>query len=196
MVTKLSDIATLHSGIVLSRKEATSNENPSTIKYKRLNLRAVNSTGNINPSELDMLTTQEELKPSQLTQYGDIVIRLFTPMFPTIISESDVGLVVPSQLALIRLRDQKVLPAYLQMCLSRQSITETFLTRENSTHRSITMKALSDLCIPLVSTENQQKIIKIYNLSKQRTQLYQELIEQEQLQIESVIESLLGGVQK
>lgn len=194
MVTKLSVIATLQSGIVLSRKEAPCEGK--SFEYKRLNLRAINETGRVVSSGLDKFYTQEELNSSQLTQSGDIVIRLFAPLFPTVITDRDAGLVVPSQLALIRLRDQTVLPAYLQLCLSRQNIVETLLSKEIGVHRSITVKALSDLSIPLVPIEIQKKTIEICDLSKRRKQLYQKLVEQEQLQTEFLIESMIGGFQK
>ena len=193
MVTKLSAVAMLQSGIVLSRKEATSEGE--SFEYKRLNLRAINETGHVVSPELETFYTQEELSFSQLTQDGDIVVRLFAPLFPTLITEEDVGLVVPSQLALIRLRDPTVLPAYLQICLSRQSIAETLLSKEIGVHRSITVKALSDLSIPLVPIGIQKKAIEICDLAKRRKQLYQELVEQEQLQTESLIESMIGGFQ-
>lgn len=191
MVTTLSTIATLQSGIVLSRKKTTVENG--AFEYKRLNLRAVNETGYVVSSELEMFYTEDMLAPSQLTQCGDIVIRLFAPLFPTVITEADAGLVVPSQLALIRPRSEAVLPTYLQMCLSRQSVIEALLSRESGVHRSITVKAISDLKIPLIPMPKQQKIVRIYELSKQRSQLYQKLIEQEQLQIESVIESMIGA---
>ena len=115
MQVPLSSIATVQSGIVLSRKETTSDSN--AIKYQRLSLRALNSSGHVEHSELEVFMSRAPIQMTHRTNTGDIIIRLFSPLFPTLIAESDAGFVIPSQLAVVRLQsDAPMLPAYLQYC--------------------------------------------------------------------------------
>ncbi len=191
MNVKLAEIASVQSGIVLSRKEAKQGE--PTMKYTRLTLRAVEGRGSINTSGLEDFLSKDILAADQLTCKGDVVTRLFAPIFPTIIERENVGMVVPSQLALIRLQDKQFLPEYLQLCLSRRSLTEKLCAEDSYTHRSITVNTISNLQIPVIPLDKQKMLIEINNLAKQRERLYRGLIEQESLYTESVIDKMIGG---
>ena len=192
MQVPLSSIATVQSGIVLSRKETTSDSN--AIKYQRLSLRALNSSGHVEHSELEVFMSRAPIQMTHRTNTGDIIIRLFSPLFPTLIAESAAGFVIPSQLAVVRLQsDAPVLPEYLQYCLSRQAVADTFSTAESGSQRSITVKMISTLSIPIIPISAQENIRHINELSAQRALLYQQLIDQERLQAENIIEAMIRG---
>ena len=191
MIKKLSEFASVQSGVVLSRKEAISRSN--SFAYQRLSLRAMNETGRLNHADLEPFYTQEALLPSQVTQKNDIVVRLFDPLLPMVITDSDVGIAVPSQLAIIRLCDRSVLPSYLQLLLSRQDTHKEAFQRDSYSQRTITISSLMNLTFPIVPVEIQQKAVQLRELTEHRLQLYQNLIEQEQLLTETLIENLLGG---
>lgn len=192
MQVPLSSIATVQSGVVLSRKET--NSDLDAIKYQRLSLRALNSSGQVDHFELAVFLSRDPIQMTHRTTPGDIVIRLFSPLFPTLITEDDTGFVIPSQLAVVRLQsDAPMLPAYLQYCLSRQAVAEAFSTAESGSQRSITVKMISNLNIPIVPIGVQKNITHIVELSSQRAQLYQQLIEQEKKHSENVIEAMIRG---
>lgn len=187
MIKKLSELASVQSGVVLGRKEAPFGSD--SFVYQRLSLRALNETGRLNHADLEPFYAQEALLPSQITQVNDIVVRLFEPLLPLIITESDVGIAVPSQLALIRLHDQSVMPAYLQLLLSRKDIFQ----RDSYSQRAITISSLMKLELPIVPIEIQQKAVQLHELTEHRLLLYQNLMEQEQLLAETLIENMIGG---
>lgn len=187
----LSELASVQSGVVLGRKEAPSGSD--SYAYQRLSLRALNETGRLNYADLEPFYAQEALLPSQVTQANDIVVRLFEPLLPMIITDSDVGIAVPSQLAIIRLHDQSVLPTYLQLLLSRQDIYKEIFQRDNYSQRAITISSLMKLELPIVPIEIQQKAVQLRELAEHRLQLYQNLMEQEQLLAETLIENMIGG---
>lgn len=195
MELPLSSIAAIQSGVVLSRKET--DRVHEAFKYKRLNLRALNLSGRVDHNELGVFLSREKIPATHQTQHGDIIIRLFFPLFPTVIAEEDSGLVVPSQLAIIRLHDDtEIIPDYLQYCLSRQVVSDSLLTTESSVQRTITVKSISNISIPIVPVGTQMNIKNIFSVSSQRTRLYQKLIEQEELQTTTVIESMIRGTLK
>lgn len=191
MIKTLSELAFVQSGVVLGRKEAPSGSD--SFVYQRLSLRALNETGRLNHADLEPFNAQEALLPSQITQANDIVVRLFEPLLPMVITDSDVGIAVPSQLAIIRLHDQSVLPAYLQLLLSRKDIYKEIFQRDSSSQRAITISSLMKLELPIAPIEIQQKAVQLRELTEHRLQLYQNLIEQEQLLAETLIENMIGG---
>ncbi len=191
MEKKLSDVAILQSGLVLSRKEARAGDD--AIEYKRLNLRSVEAGGKINLSTLEAYYSRSEIPPAQLTKKNDIVIRLLDPLYPVLIGKSEEGLVVPSQLAIIRVTNNMVLPAFLCIFLSRPAITEKLTAEDTHAFRTISVGAILNTEIPILPLEIQNKLIEVYNINNRRIQLYHELIEQEQLYTDLVIEKMIGG---
>jgi hypothetical protein len=84
---KLSDIAEVQSGLVLSRKEAKFDSKQS-VKYMRLNLRSINDGGSISEESLDRYLANEKLEEQFISSKDDIIVRLFPPFRPLLISLS------------------------------------------------------------------------------------------------------------
>ena len=74
---KLSDIASVKTGLVLSRKQAKDKEKG--IEYRLLNLKAVTNNCEINMNELIAYYAEEELPSNYLTQTGDVIIKTSEP---------------------------------------------------------------------------------------------------------------------
>lgn len=194
---KLYEIANIQSGLVVNRKEAKSEDAIAHI-YKRLNLRSINDFGAIDVEQLDDFNSIEQFEQHTLTHKDDIIIRMFAPICPALITEETEGLVVPSQLAIVRLKNKKkVLPNYLRYFLSQERITNKILLEEGwQTQRNIKISSISNLDIPLPSIEYQNKIVEITKLNVTRKQLYQELALQEDILVEFHINKIIGGIQK
>ena len=124
MITKISDLADVQGGMVLSRKEAKNQEEDS-FEYSRLTLRAFDANGNINRSELEIFHACESLENALFTKVGDVVIRLVSPMYPASIEPSYENILVPSQFAILRVKGcAGVIPEYLRLCLAQKSVQE------------------------------------------------------------------------
>ncbi len=190
---KLSDFAKLQSGLVLNRKEARSSEE--TVKeYKRLNLRSLDINGTVNHNELDLFSSTELLDDSLLTQTNDIVVKLFAPFSPVLITPADVGLVIPSQLAVIRIRSKTVLPQYLCYWLSTHEASETLLSIEGwQSQRTIKIGTFADLDVPIPPLEKQIIISDLVCVSNRREQLYRELISEQKKLTSLEIKRIIGG---
>lgn len=191
---KLSSLAKIHSGVVLSRKEAPTSF-PSALFYKRFTLRSFNESGNLIKQELEPFWSKEPIEPTLLSQQGDILVRLCMPINPIFIPREPEGVVIPSQIAVIRVIDKSiVLPAYLRWYLSQKSISDTLQAAEHGTaQRTIKVKSIMDLDIIVPSLNLQKQIAQIDTVSRQREQLYQDLIIQERLETEQVLATLMGG---
>ena len=190
---KLSDIASLQSGLVLHRKEARFPEE--TVKaYKRLNLRSLSSCNEIDLQELDIFSAKEILDPAALTQPGDIVIKLFTPIFPVVITEHSSGLVIPSQLAVIRIFDNKILPQYLRYWLSTPEVSDLLQSLEGwQSQRTIKIGTFAELEVPVPALKEQRIIADMASISLHRERLYRNLIDEQNKFTMLTIQRIIGG---
>lgn len=190
---KLSDFATLQSGLVLNRKEARSDEETAKY-YKRINMRSLSEYGELDLNDLDIFPSVEILDSAVLTQPNDIIVKLFTPICPTLISDKDKGFIIPSQLVVIRVFDDQVLPEYLRYYLSAPEVSDLMLSIEGwRSQRTIKVSTFADLEISIPSIEKQQLIAKISAINSQRERLYKELIEEEKKLTTLKLQKYIGG---
>ena len=191
---KLCSLANVHSGVVLSRKEAPK-EYSSAISYKRLTLRSLSETGYIIKDELEDYLSREEIDSSLLTKAKDVLVRLCMPINPVYLENEPEGVIIPSQIAVIRIIDTaKVLPAYLRWYLSQKSVSDALQAAEHGTaQRTIKVKSILSVDIEVPPLSIQQQIGEIDILGRQRERLYQDLMIQERLQTEKVLASIMGG---
>lgn len=190
---KLSDIANLQSGLVLNRKEARSPEETAKI-YKRLNLRSLSSYNEIDHKELGTFSAKGILDQVVLTQPGDIVIKLFTPIFPVVITEHDAGLVIPSQLAVIRIFNSEILPQYLRYWLSTPEVSDSLQSLEGwQSQRTIKIGTFVELDVPVPSLKEQQIIANMVSTNLRREQLYRSLIDEQNKCTMLNIQRIIGG---
>lgn len=195
--TPLSVIANIQCGLVLNRKEARTAETVSK-PYKRLNLRSLKEDGSLNIKELDDFDSIEYLNEQFLTQRDDIIIRLFAPLSPVRIQDGETGFVIPSQLAVIRIKDERsVLPGYLRWYLSSPEVSGKLLLAENSLkERSIKVGKLSALPVPILPPEKQELIIQICETAMRREKLYKELLNQETVYMNGFLQRVIREAAK
>lgn len=194
MSAKISDLADVQGGMVLSRKEAKSPDN-TACRYQRLTLRSFDQNGNIDKNELEIFHACESLENALFTQAGDVVIRLFSPMYPVHIETGYENILVPSQFAVLRVKDDtEIMPEYLRLCLAQKSVQERILSLESGTaQKTVKIKTVLDLEIPLQPLHIQQKAVQIDRLSRKRECMYRELMENERILTEHLIEKMIGG---
>lgn len=190
---KLSELAQVQSGLVLSRKVAKS-DTACPIEYRNLNLRSIQDDGNINSQLLDQYFASEKLEKQFITGINDIVVRLFPPFRPVLIKEMLTGLVVPSQFAIIRLHSDELLAEFLCCYLTHRNIMDVLAIRESGLVSSgIKISALLELNIPLPSIEKQRTTAVCWELNIRRKQLYLDLVRQYDYKLDVVINNVIRG---
>lgn len=190
---KLSDIASLQSGLVLNRKEARSSKETKEV-YKRLNLRSLSSYNEIDHQELDIFPAKNILDQAVLTQPGDIIIKLFIPISPVVITEHDAGLVIPSQLAVIRIFNNEILPQYLRYWLSTPEVSDSLQSLEGwQSQRTIKIGTFAELEVPVPTLKEQQIIANMVSTNFRREQLYRSLIDEQNRFTMLNIQRIIGG---
>ena len=194
MILQISEIVDAQGGLVLSRKEAKDPE-ASVYQYKRLTIRALTEEGYISDDDLEDFYTNESLNSTWFTSCGDVVIRLFSPLCPTVIEEDRMKLLVPSQLAIMKVKDCSViLPEFLRLFLSQKEIQEHVDRIERGTaQRTVKLGTIMDLLIEVPDMETQRYAVEVDKLSRERERIYMDLINQERQLTEIAIRKIIGG---
>lgn len=172
---KLKEIASIRSGLVLARKQASW---PSPYRHPLLTLRAILPEGSIDTGQLDIYDAKEPLGEEYLTQLGDIIVRLTAPYTAVLIEPDTAGIVVSSNFIIIRANEQSVLPEYLSWYLNTQSIkTDIYSNATSNMLGAVKARYFSELELTLPSLMQQQSIARLNALARRETQLLQKLAE-------------------
>lgn len=169
---KLGELATVRSGLVLSRKQACKGA-PVKMRYPLLNFRAIHPNGYIDMEQLDGFDAAEQLSPEYLTQIGDVIIRLTSPYTAVLIDEASAGMVVSSNFVIIRVDRNRLLPGYLVWLINTPKIRKAIYENTSSNMLgAINAKFFSEFEIPPLSILQQQKIAELYLLAKRRRRCF------------------------
>ena len=183
---KLGTVATIRSGLVLSRKLS---RELSPFRYPLLNLRAIHRDGYILPGSLEVFYATEPLRQEYLTQQGDIIIRLSIPYTAILIDANMVGMVVSSNFAIIRLNQDYMLPEYLLWLLNTPDIQKKIYESSSSNMLSAVRPTFfAELEILPLTLSGQEKIAKLYLLAKRETRLLKKLADEKERYYAAVID--------
>lgn len=175
---KLGNIATVRSGLVLSRKQA---REPSDIQYPLLNLRSVQEGGYIDLAEADVFDATEHLSPEYVSQIGDVVVRLSTPYTAVLIDQSTAGMVISSNFVIIRTDRRELLPEYLFWLLNTPDVKRSIY--ENTSGNmlgAIKAKFFAEFEIAPLPISDQQKIAAMNTLALEETRLLRRLADEKE----------------
>lgn len=175
---KLGYMATVRSGLVLSRKQA---RGASEILYPLLNLRCIKAEGSVDMDQLDVYKAKEYLAPEYLSQVGDVIVRLSAPYTAILIDESTAGVVVSSNFVIIRTDKYHVLPEYLFWLLNTKKVKhEIYENTSSNMLGAIKAKYFSEFELDLLSVKDQRKIAALNTLARQEMHLLYHLAEEKE----------------
>lgn len=170
---KLGNIATVRSGLVLSRKQA---REPLGIRYPLLNLRSINPKGYIELEQLDIYDASEYLAPEYLSQVGDVIIRLTAPYTAILIDASTAGIVISSNFVVIRTENKELLPEYLFWLINTPDVKRSIYENTSSNMLgAVKAKFFSDFEIQMLSVPEQQIIANMNALALKEAILLRQL---------------------
>jgi len=183
---KLGTVATIRSGLVLSRKLS---RELSPFRYPLLNLRAIHPDGYILSDSLEVFYATEPLRQEYLTQQGDIIIRLSIHYTAILIDSGMVGMVVSSNFVIIRLNQDCILPEYLLWLLNTADTKKKVYESSSSNMLSAVRPTFfAELEILPFNLANQEKIAKLNLLAKRETWLLKKLAEEKERYYAAVID--------
>ena len=175
---KLGNIATVRSGLVLSRKQA---RELSDIRYPLLNLRSINPGGYIEADQLDIFDAAECLSPEYLSQVGDVIVRLTAPYTAILIDKVTAGMVISSNFVIIRADRRELLPEYLFWLINTPKIKRSIYENTSSNMLgAIKAKYFSDFEVPSLPIAKQKQIAAMNELALKETKLLRQLADEKE----------------
>ena len=175
---KLGNIATVRSGLVLSRKQARES---SDIRYPLLNLRSINPGGYIEADQLDVFDAVEYLLPEYLSQIGDVIVRLTAPYTAILVDKVTAGMVISSNFVIIRADRRELLPEYLFWLINTPKIKRSIYENTSSNMLgAIKAKYFSDFEVPSLPIAKQQQIAVMNELALKETKLLRQLADEKE----------------
>jgi restriction endonuclease S subunit len=178
---KLSDIASIKSGLVLSRKAADSYDSV-IYKYNQLNLKCINENGTIDLDQLDYYESKEELNANYLSQVGDIIVRLTVPNTAALITDETKNIVVSSHFCMIRVNKKEILPEYLQWYLNSEIVKKQIAgSIMGSAFAAVKPGFYNELKLKLPSIKEQKIIAEFYKLAMKEIRLLEDLKQEKEM---------------
>ena len=158
---------------VLSRKLS---KTPTQYRYQLINLRSINQAGYIETENVDLYDATEPLSSEYLTHTGDVVIRLTAPYTAVLIDDTTSGMVISSNLVVIRADTSWILPEYLYWLLNTPKVKRQIYENTSSNMLgAIKPRYFADFEVSLLSMENQETIAALNLLAHKERQLLNEL---------------------
>ena len=191
---KLGNIATVRSGLVLSRKQA---REPSDIRYPLLNLRSINPGGYIEADQLDVFVAAEYLSPEYLSQIGDVIVRLTAPYTAILIDKVTAGMVISSNFVIIRADRRELLPEYLFWLINTPKVKRSIYENTSSNMLgAIKAKYFSDFEVPSLPIAKQQQIAVMNELALKETKLLRQLADEKERYYSLLIDRAYKGMER
>ena len=182
---RLGEMASVRSGLVLSRKQA---REPMGIRYPLLNLRSINSEGFIEEEQLDLFEAVEQLAPEYLSQPGDLIIRMSAPYTAVLIDDSTAGIVVSSNFVVIRCNKKEVIPEYLYWLLNTAEVKKTIYASTGSNMLgSVKAKFFAEFEVMPLPMKDQRIIADMNTLARKETRLLRQLAKEKEYLYEQMI---------
>ena len=147
------------------------------------------SSGIIIKEDLGKAVLSKAVDENKYTKEGDVVIKLSTPYDAAYVTSKDIGLVIPSFCATIRilndnLIDAKYLSAFLNTSYVRNQLTAKVV---GSSRPMIKISDIRALEIPEVSIEDMRDIGEAYILSGRKKEILLEMVQTESMLMENII---------
>lgn len=181
---KLNKIASVRTGLVLSRKESKNSDDG--YEYRQLNLKAVSDNA-IDLEHTIKFYATEKLSENYLTQSGDVIVKTSDPYTAVYIKEEYSGLVIPSHFVIVRVNENIALPKYITWYLNKERIKKDFRMSCTGTLKQIKPSTIAETEIKLPTLERQKQVVDLYDISQSEIKLLEKLLEQKKTYYKSLI---------
>ncbi len=189
---KLKEIANIRTGLVLSRKKAASYAEVK-MPYRQITLKAFIDSTSLNHEYFDEFLSEKEISDTYLSQVGDVVMRLREPNTAVYIDENTKGLIIPSLMSIIRLKDDMVINReFLAYYLNSKAVKKV-LEKEikGTTIPMIRTKDIEEIEVVLPPLCEQEKIVSFLHLSQKEITLLKKLKIQKERFAQGVLDTII-----
>ena len=193
---KLKELTSIRTGLVLSRKKASLHNNFKK-NYKQITLKSFSNTTTLLPQYFDTFISNEEIKDEYISQIGDIVVRLREPNIAVRIDEESEGMIIPSLMAIVRVKSEKIDKEYLANYLNSTNVKRALQMQvKGTTIAMIKTKDLEDIEVVIPTMLKQKSLVKLLKSSQEELQLLNQLKEQKENFALSVLDTVINKTKR
>ena len=191
MKVKLSDIATVRTGLVVARKKHQM-DSELEVKYTQVSLRCFGSGVTLDHLHTDEFISAEELETKYFTKKGDILVRLRSPSLALYIEQEDEGLLINSLLSIIRIDAQNINAKYAAYYInSKTAKRQLRLDMQNTAIPMVKSRDLENLEIVLPPLAEQKKLVALLDLAQKEQDLLQKLINEKKQLSQTILDTII-----
>lgn len=188
---KLKDIASIRTGLVLSRKKATL-VNADNFNYKQVTLKSFSESTSLMLDHIDDFSAEEEISESYISQEGDVLVRLREPVTAVYVDKESKGMVVPSFVSIVRVNndlvDKQFLAHYINSNIA-QKLLEKMM--KQASIFGLKTKDLEDLQVVFPSLDEQKRVVELLRVAQNEINLLEELTNQKKQFSQAVLDTII-----
>lgn len=163
---KLTEIAEVSTGIVLNRVEEKIGKNYKVFQYI-----------NGDSSSYEIKSTKE-ISSNYILEKGDIILKTIYPCQAILVSEENVGNILSSNFARVRVKSQEIAPEFLVYFLNSRLADKIYSKLvAGSVIKKISMHGFREILVPTPALESQNKIAELNNRLSEKISELQKLVE-------------------
>jgi len=188
---KLNEIADIRTGLVLSRKKATLSDDVK-IHYKQITLKSFSNTTSLTSTYIDEFIATEEISDTYISRVGDVVVRLREPVTAVCIDESSKGMIIPSLMSIVRVKNSMVDSEFLAYYINSNTAQRMLEKKiKGTTIPAVKTKDLEDIEVILPSLEEQKRVVAFMKLSEEEMQLLDKLKKEKEQFGQAVLDRII-----
>lgn len=161
-------------------------------RYKVVQPNSFSDTGVMGTVETQR--RRDELSEKQLLMSGDILVKRLNPSFVHVVTLESVGMVASQNLLVVR-PGSEVDPFYLGYLLEQKEIMGQVehVTGSAAAIKTISVKKLAGITIPVIPMADQRKVGEIWKLSRKRKQLLNDYMAESDRLVSMLASKIISG---
>ncbi|MDO4874738.1 MAG: restriction endonuclease subunit S [Campylobacter sp.] len=188
---KISDISDIKTGLVLNRKKADKNVDEK-FRYKVVSLKSFNENALFDDTFADEFISNEQISEEYKVSRGDILLRLREPNFAVYIDKEYDDLIYSSLMVRIRVKSDIFDPHFVAHYLNSSAVKRALAPDvSGTTIAMIGVASINNIKIPAINLQTQNKIVKYLDLTREESEILQNLAAQKQKYHKSIFENLI-----
>lgn len=175
-------------GQIINRVIANENNNDEIVETRGTIVAKTISFGYISDNEIITNNYKTKCDEKRITKENDVIIKITPPFAAALVDKKHEGLLVSSFCMLLTDIPEEIKPEYLVAYLNSEGgVAQVTSRMTGSTISTISVVALKQIYIPILSIEKQNEICKAFNAYLKNIELSKKLIELSKEKVETLL---------
>lgn len=175
-------------GQIINRVIANENNNDEIVETRGTIVAKTISSGYISDNEIVTNNYKTKCDEKRITKENDVIIKITPPFAAALVDKKHEGLLVSSFCMLLTDIPEEIKPEYLVAYLNSEGgVAQVTSRMTGSTISTISVAALKQIYVPILTIEKQNEICKAFNAYLNNIELSKKLIELSKEKVETLL---------